>query len=97
MPKGKVPESEDFKKAFESFNALKEKEKSVFHSKVFSRLCKDLTDEQKKEVKDARKAILKKIASWNKKTLQAQCQSINSVPTEVLERIIEERKKKKVK
>lgn len=91
MAKGKVPESAEFKSAYEGFCSLSEGEQTMFRSKIFSKICIGLTKEQRAEVKAERKALLDKIE--NERKVTTQLQAVSAISTETLENILAERKK----
>lgn len=91
MAKGKAPESNEFKAAYEGFCSLSEEEQTMFRSKVFSKICNGLTKEQRNQAKSERKALLNKIEC--EKKIAAQLQAVSTISTETLENILAERKK----
>ena len=91
MPKGKAPESAEFKNVYEGFCSLSEEEQIMFRSKVFSKVCSGLTNDLKSEVKADRKALLDKIEQVKK--IANQLKSVSSLSTETLKSIIAEREK----
>lgn len=91
MPKGKAPESAEFKNVYEGFCSLSEEEQIMFRSKVFSKVCSGLTNDLKSEVKADRKALLDKIEQGKK--IADQLKSVSSLSTETLKSIIAEREK----
>ena len=91
MPKGKAPESAEFKNVYEGFCSLSEEEQVLFRAKVFSKICSGLANDLKSEVKADRKALLDKIEKGRK--IANQLKSVSSLSTETLKNIIAEREK----
>lgn len=88
----KASESSELKAVVEAFEALSVEDQSLFRSKIFAKLCKGLSKEQRAAFKKERVDFLARLEQEKKKA--AQLASVAALSTAELEEILAARKKK---
>lgn len=97
MPKGKAPQSEQVKAAYEAYCNLTPADQTILQSKLFTTFCNGLTPEQRKEVKQERDALWAKIEGL--KTVNNKMKDfseiLSHIPAETLKKALEEKENQK--
>lgn len=97
MPKGKAPQSEQVKAAYEAYCNLTSTDQTILQSKLFTTFCNGLTPEQRKEVKQERDALWAKIEGL--KTVNSKMKDFSEIlahiPAEALKKALEEKENQK--
>ena len=97
MPKGKAPQSEQVKAAYEAYCSMSPSDQTIFQSKLFTTFCNGLTPIQRKEVKKERDALWDKIEGLKtvNRKMKDLSEILSHIPTEALKKALEEKENQK--
>ena len=97
MPRGKAPQSEQVKAAYEAYCNLTLVDQTILQSKLFTTFCNGLTPEQRKEVKQERDALWAKIEGLKNvnNKMKGLSEMLAHIPAETLKKALEEKENQK--